>query len=465
MRFKLDFLSVLVYLPFIVFFALLVCFHSGVPYFGPDDYTFKTFLGQLMQLNWDNLMIYRYFHWSSRLLIDCLLPIFCNLPIQVWMFIDSCLICFMSALIPRLLVSDFKDFDLKNKTIFNCTSIFLVLIFYVCAYAYDINLAGYITTSLNYVWPFVFALLHFYLIKYYVINNNININSVISNSIINDSEGNLDSRVSFYGFWRKFALYFLIFFSLIFAISQEMVLCLILGAYLFIIPYYYYKKAKIPKIFFYSFILCVLMSVFVFLSPGNKERYFLTSIPNYLYTYQSSLLGKVYMGLAIFFNQLITKVDIVSYLFFAVFGIYIYSHVKSRFSVFSMVPFLVLNIVYFLGFIQFQPLVKVLNEVKTSTILTHSMIPVMIYLVLVVFVLFSLFLLFREGERFVSVSFLFSLVLVFLSQFLLGFFPVDFIHGSRWRIVYWGVLILLTAFMLYNLLEYSDEDSNSSTDF
>jgi hypothetical protein len=451
LKFKLDNLSVLTYIPFIAFFGLLFCFHSGVPYFGPDDFTFRSFLGQLMQLNWDNLLIYRYFHWSSRLLIDCLLPIFCNLPVQVWMFVDSCLVLLMSALIPRLLISDFKNLDLKKQTIFNCIAVFLVLIFYVCAYAYDINFAGYITTSLNYVWPFVFALLHFHLIKEYILNN--------------DNKSNNENNIILMIFCRKFILYFLVFFSLLFAISQEMILCLVLGVYLFIIFYYYYKKVKTPKIFFYGFILCVLMAVFVFLSPGNKERYVLTMMPNHLYVYQSSLIGKVYMGLAIFFNQLITKLDIVSYLFFAVFGVYVYGNVKSRFSVFSMVPFLILNLIYFLVFIQFQQAVKVLSEVRSSTIITSSMIPVMIYVVLVVFVLFSLFLLFREGKRFVSVWLLFSLLLVFFSQFSLGFFPVDFIHGSRWRIVYWGVLILLSAFMIYNLLEYSDEDSNSSTDF
>jgi len=73
-------------------------------------------------------------------------------------------------------------------------------------------------------------------------------------------------------FFKRTAIYFLLFFSLIFAINEEIIAFIILGSYVFIVSYFFYKKMKTPKLLYLIVFVVFLGILFHIISPGNKAR-------------------------------------------------------------------------------------------------------------------------------------------------------------------------------------------------
>lgn len=122
-------------------------------------------------------------------------------------------------------------FQIKKKITFNLISS-ISMIFSFFAVFSGLSSAGYIPTTVNYVWPFFFGLLHFYILKNYILNR--------------------DSFVFKENSVAKILIYIILIFSILFAISNEIISLLFILIYLCVILYYKYKNKYIP-IYIFSF--------------------------------------------------------------------------------------------------------------------------------------------------------------------------------------------------------------------
>ncbi len=122
-----------------VFFIVLVIYHLAIRIdFGDDTY----YAHALDQTGLAAFLINRYYTWSSRLVIEALLVCFVRSPL-LWKVADIAVMCLLA----------FALYELSHKT-----SLFLVLSMLLIYPFVEMNTAGWIATTMNYLWPLAFGL-------------------------------------------------------------------------------------------------------------------------------------------------------------------------------------------------------------------------------------------------------------------------------------------------------------------
>ncbi|MDR3291636.1 MAG: hypothetical protein LBT10_05725 [Methanobrevibacter sp.] len=106
-RFKLF----LPYIPFLLFFIILLFLHQPIITHTSDDIGYAKSIDNLFLFNDQNFLFQRYMGWSSRIVTDFFSVILCYLPGYIWKFLDSILLVIASILMPKLLLN-FKS--IKN---------------------------------------------------------------------------------------------------------------------------------------------------------------------------------------------------------------------------------------------------------------------------------------------------------------------------------------------------------------
>jgi hypothetical protein len=252
-------------------------------------------------------------------------------------------------------------------------------------------------------------------------------------------------------------------FSLLFATNMEMMLAIIFGVYLFILIYLLYKKIKIPKILFLFLGIIILVLINVIICPGNHERFFSevnTWFPEYL---SLSLFNKIDLGTTTFFHILITKFNLVFYIFFGIHGIYTFIiSKKKKIAIIGFIPFIILSFFYYINFIHYKPLIDFLNQgfgsyglLYSTSSLTYIMISSLVYLLIILPTIYSLILI-KKYRRKKSIVFVLAglLLLAFCSQFIVGFTPTIWASEGRLWIICWGIMIFPSALLFYDFLEH-----------
>ena len=421
--------SLLKYLPFIVFFAIIFIWHLTV-HRSFDDVMF----GKVYHdYNIFNYLAMRYETWSSRLLIEFFLVQLAGLPKMIWNFFDSIVFLLMAVLIPKLMLNMDK-IDEKKSVVYNSLSCVIVLI-YIFTSSEPLSSAGPIATTLNYTWPLFFALLHFYLVKKYIFTEN---------------------RLSAKG---KVAVYVLMIFALMFAINQELMLIVVSEVYFFIILYCLYSKVKIPKSIFFIVFIIFLDFLGVYLCPGNHLRYIHEVshwFPNY---YSLNLVDKIDLGVTVLFDRVVLLYSLINLFFFAMLGIYIFSITKKKISILvSLMPLIIvvgLGVMHLLGFIN---IISFIDHSVTKYGLLHSnlrhvLIFSAVYVIIVFSIGYSLIEMYKHGVKKLSFMIFGLLILGFTSQMMRGFSPTVWASAQRWELYYYFAVTCATYLLSVNLLE------------
>lgn len=127
-----------------IVFTYFFMIHLTANFLSGDDQGFMAVLHNQNLFEW---LIKRYQTWSNRLVIELILVIILNLPIYVWMILDS--LMFVLIYYSILKIADIKD----NLLI----SIFLMLVMFFMPLQLFSN-AGWGATTLNYLWPLAFGI-------------------------------------------------------------------------------------------------------------------------------------------------------------------------------------------------------------------------------------------------------------------------------------------------------------------
>ncbi|MDO5836442.1 MAG: DUF6056 family protein, partial [Methanobacterium sp.] len=196
---KLNGKSVLVYLPFIIFFIIIFLWHFMIPSVNDD----MSFGRMFYEQNLLSSLSFHYENWTSRILIEFFLIPLAGLPRIIWNFFDSIVFVLIAVLITKMMWYKEKN---EKSLVYSFISCILVSI-YIYTISPALHSAGYIATTLNYTWPLFFGLLHFYLVKEYIF-----------------TKKNL-------GPLKKIVIYVLMLFALLFAINQELLLFVVSGVY------------------------------------------------------------------------------------------------------------------------------------------------------------------------------------------------------------------------------------------
>ena len=151
--------EILYYLPFalLLLAELIIHWKIDLNVVGGDDTVFLAYSQEegFSLLPW---LAERYMTWSSRTAIEAVLMLMVNLPAVVWRIADSFVVVIGAAALTRLL---------ERREYREYYSFFISLMFLALPYSY-MSLAGWIATSLNYMWPLAFGLIGIYPVRKYI---------------------------------------------------------------------------------------------------------------------------------------------------------------------------------------------------------------------------------------------------------------------------------------------------------
>lgn len=253
------------YLPFVMLFMVMIVIHSFTNFFR-DDLYFST---QLLNTNLFDYIKMRYLTWSSRIITEVYFVFFTNHRI-LWIFIDSLAYSLIAYLLSKLL-------NKENNTKINWIITMMTLIYPFT----DMSSAGYITTTIFYIWPLLSFL-------------------YIMNIIKQDME---DKKISK---WQIL----LLGVAIINAVTSEQA-CLLTAGFtsLAILKKLVDRKFKIKnnKILLTILGSCLLYLIFIATCPGNHMRTIsetATWYPNYA---NFNILPKIYLGIVPTFSVIMNN--------------------------------------------------------------------------------------------------------------------------------------------------------------
>ena len=134
------------YLPILILFlSMIVIFSVSETGKGDDSWYFGWKLGELQE---------RYLTYHGKVIIDALLMLLLHLPRYVWVVVTSLIYTLLAYWIVYL----FSEMQFK----FN-----MIICLLLCCYPmHHMNTAGWVATTVNYIWPCSFGVASFLPIKF-----------------------------------------------------------------------------------------------------------------------------------------------------------------------------------------------------------------------------------------------------------------------------------------------------------
>jgi hypothetical protein len=189
------------------------------------------FSNALKDRSFPDYLSMRYELWTSRLLIESVLITIVHHPL-LWKIMDTAMVVITAIAISKLTPSS------NERT----KNIFIVLLILLYPFIH-MSSAGWVATTINYVWPLAFALVALIPLKKYLYQEKIR--------------------------WWEYIIYIP---SLLFAANTEQICALFCGVYFVFFLYLLYKKQFHPFIAI-QLALSLLSMLFILTCPGNDLRF------------------------------------------------------------------------------------------------------------------------------------------------------------------------------------------------
>lgn len=225
----------------------------------------------------------RYFRWSSRLIIEAVMVFITHVPV-LWWFLDTAIMVLAAHSLSRLL----PKMDKKTNYLLVC----LVFIYPFI----DMRTAGWIATTMNYIWPLAFGLYAMVSIK-----------KILGGEVLKTRE------------------YVLNILCILYAANHEQMGVLLAGFFVFFSVYQGAVQKKLHWFLLVQALLSIASVVFILTAPGNGIRTLWTietHFPGYVVL---SLFDKIEMGFSSTMYGLVMKPD----LSFLVFGLLLLLSAKA----------------------------------------------------------------------------------------------------------------------------------------
>ncbi len=432
------------YFPFVLFVGAMLILHAIMGFNG-DDIKYAKVLTNQSLVDYIN---YRYYNWSSRLIIDGLLVILTHIDMIIWKILDVIIYTFGVYYIIKLV----------NKKYSKKMAYFGILLFLMYPF-YEMASAGWISTTLNYSWCFAFGIISFIPLIYEV-------------------QGEKVNRY----------MYVISFLALLFATNQEQSGALIFAFNLLYLLNSLINKKPVNKFNVLATVISAGALIFVFTCPGNTIRFAHEVAYWYPEFANFTILDKSYLGLVTTFGSLIEQ-KILFPMFYIILSVFVLIRSENRylkyFCYFNII--LVVFITVFNTFIDISILetsLKSLGNVpgviknsplmaiphmfeqivnatpyltETLKLFTYEGLPklsinsISIVVLCLYLLISSCIMLVKAFPKNLLPFFIF--LGGFVSRFIVGFSPVVFPSGARVTIFLYVALITLILMLLKKLYD------------
>lgn len=409
------------YIPFVFLGVGMLIIHLLIPIPTGDDIHFSSVPKGILDFTYFKS---RYINWSSRILIDFLIVIFLHLPYIIWRVINTVVFVFLGVSISNLFVR-------KNKLILNWFIVFLLLIYPFR----EISDAGWVTTTMVYLWPLTSGLYAMTIIRKLLMN----------------------LKVSKYK-------YILASASLVYSTNFEILSGIFLIIFSILVVYQIIKR-KINWYIFSCFILSTCSTLFSIASPGTIQRRN-AEVRWFVDFDKISLIDKLEIGLSSTFSHYIYEFS----LLFLILCILIFISIRINYEdlfirFFSAIP-LLMTLIWgaLLNFLSlFIPILSLLDPEITKygfiTLYNFSDISsyiVLIFLYLAAF-LIPLMIFLVLGNTWKSVLSIGIILLGFISRIVLSVSPTIWASGKRTFFFLSVSIIICSVILMENLIKSVSE--------
>jgi hypothetical protein len=402
--------------PFLILGLGMIIIHVFAPIPVADDIYFNNRINSLF--DW-SFYRFRYFDWSSRILIEFFILALLRLPSLVWRIINPGFIVLLGLSIQKLL-------GLEKNRIANWFVVFLLLIFPFR----EMLAGGWITISVNYIWPISFGLC-FLLTTIKFIE---------------------EKKISFIE-------YCLSIFLLIITVNQE-IMALILLIILLTAAVYTIINKKPKWLIFLSLGICMISIVFIFASPGNQNRRNVETMWFVDFNY-ISIVEKIEIGLSATLAQHLFRFNFI-FLFLSLL-LFLYINEKycdCLYKVLALFPLVVgfvfnQNFHFLFGrifphlteidpFLSKYGLITIGNFTQIKTIIPYFILYFTTFIIIVL-----LYLVFENTQKCVFAIGVFLLGL--LSRLILSFSPTIWASGLRTHLFFMIAMIMCCVMIFHEL--------------
>lgn len=407
-------------LPYIFVFTILFLIHLSIN-FSNDDLWFAK---QLNKFSYIGYVINRYNTWSSRLIIETLLITLTRNNIIIWKILDILI----------FLLGISLSIYFVNKKKYNFIKITGCLLFLLYPLL-DMSSAGWVSTTLNYLWCFSLGLLSFI-------------------PIIKFERKEKIGKI----------IYIISTLGLIYATNQEQMCAIIFGLNFVYILHNIINKRKLSR---YS-IICLIVSaiglLFILTCPGNENRT-LNEISTWYPEFKKyGILQKTFLGVISTFDILLSnKAILLIFVTFLSYGCFIYSKrkISKIISLFNFITVLA-NTIFFSNFINLFPSVQkiysILNYHGISNYpLKYSFITFSLCILFLINMIYMLYVIFHKKDLLPIFIFLAG----FCSRFIIGFSPTIYASGSRTAFFMYMSLIIVLLIIIYKLYDEKKINNNN----
>lgn len=405
-------------LPFIVYSILVIVINLKMSMVGDDVY----FSGVLQGNNLFNWIFERYNTWSSRILIEGIMVTLLNIGFNFWKVLNIGVFIILPYAIRKI-------FNSKNDTKIDwliCMSLFLIP-------SSCYGDAGWVATSMNYLWPLAFGLLACIPIK---------------KNFSDEKMTKWEIAISC--------------ISLIIACNQEQMAGILAITYIGTLCYNLIKKKSNKIIIFYA-ILILANLLFIFTCPGNSKRK-VSEIQTWFPEFATfNIIDKAQLAINSMMRYIVIKGRIVFMVMTAVIMYAVFITNKSKiFRTIAVVQFIgsiPLNIVN--KFIpqglfavkdtinQFGLEKLVIDSNTYSNVLLYLML--LYYVIILGCIIVSLYGIFKNTNKsIISIS---ILMLGLVSRLVMGLSPTVFASAERTTIFLYTAFIILIVYIINYLKE------------
>ena len=392
------------HLPYVFLFLLLLLVHSNMGICSDDIVNQHRLDDQSLFA----FIAHDYQHWSSRFLLNSLIAVLSRCNLWIWRIMDSAVFVLIAFMINKLFV---RKYDFISNSII-CTSILLFPIFML-------ESAGWIATTISYVWPVAFGL------------------------------------VAFLPFtWKRIRIpyCYLLLIPLCFAANAEQMCCVLLALAIIISGYKFLNKEKFPLIYaFLCFTICSLFLLSSLTCPGNQVRTIAETAHLFPTFPELNVFQKIALGLASTYNKLFAF-DIL-YAFFSA-TIVFAAIVKRKNFVLPLIQFMIVVIYniymfFFTGTSAFSLITGYKFDIPVPESFAFSILITLSILVTII----SAWCVWLHLNRqyFPPLLFLAGLC----SRLIMSFSPTLFASGFRTMSIFYFTLIIIVLLLINDIGRYS----------
>lgn len=420
------------YYPFILFFALMFLMHLVMGVNG-DDIKYSKVLSNQTLLGY---ISYRYYNWSSRLVIESVLIVLARQNMFIWEILD-CILYTLGV------YYSIKLFNHKNSKHIAFLGVLLFLMYPF----HEMASAGWIATTLNYLWCFSLAMIS--LIPF--INH-------------------------LYGKKTDALIYVISILALIYAIQQEQCCALIFGLSLVYLMDKLAKKETISRYHIFIVVMSFISMIFILTCPGNSVRFLAEASYWYPQYVNYGILEKIYLGIIPTFTLLLEE-KIIFPLFYLILTLAALTKVENKYLKYALClnALFILFLVVFKTFIDISTLGVALNSAALSHLtapfeaISNSIPPLKTALAVMSYetiaeiniltIAIAIYLLIGSClmlvKAFGNYNYLILFLAGFMSKFITAFSPTVFVSGPRTLMFFYFILIWITLKLIVKLF---DED-------